>query len=135
MSRSHSRAHLTLAQVPLRVLKRLLQFGGARCVHTHQTLEDLAQASQAHRQVEPVEPMQRVGTQVALQLAQTLLAVREEHEFLVVLQVLPPEHRGQVPPRLRVVTLDEAEALGRPVCRDRLAHDGHEVGRLALPVA
>ena len=53
----------------------------------------------------------------------------------VVLQVLTPEHRGQVPPRLRVVALDEAEALGRPVRRDSLADNDHEVGLLALPVA
>ena len=50
------------------------------------------------------------------------------------LQVLILEHRSQVSPRLRVVTLDEAEALGRPVCRDRLAHDRHEVGLLVPPV-
>ncbi len=67
-------------------------------------------------------------------MAEALLPVREEHELLVVPEALAVEHRRQMAPRLRVVALDEAEALGWPVCRHRLAHDRDEVGLLALPV-
>src|SRR5437660_1627868 len=83
--------NLPMPQVPFRVLERLLQLNGAFQIHTYQALEELSQASQLDRQTEPVEPMLRVRAQVALQLAQALLAVREEHEFLVVLQPLAPE--------------------------------------------
>src|SRR5262249_7895927 len=105
------------------------------CVQASQSFEALAQVGQLHRQMEPVEPMLRVGTQVALELTQALLPIREEHEFLVVLQVLTPEHRGQVSPRLRILARDEAEALGRPVRWNSLADDRHEVGLLVLPVS
>jgi hypothetical protein len=40
--------------------------------------------------------MQGMGAQVALELTQALLAVREEHELLVVPQALAIEHCGQV---------------------------------------
>jgi hypothetical protein len=49
-------------------------------------------------------------------------------------QALAPEHLGQVPPRLRVVALDEAEAFGGTVPRNTLAHDHDEVGLLLLPM-
>ena len=62
--------------------------------------------------MEPIEQMLRMGAQIALQLARAFLTIREEHELLVVPQALAAEHRGQVPPGLRVVALDEAEALG-----------------------
>jgi len=39
-----------------------------------------------------------------------------------------------MPSRLRVVALDEAEALGGTVPWNRLAHDGDKVGLLVLPV-
>src|SRR6266542_2331530 len=61
-----------------------------------------------------------------------LLTVRQEHELLVVLQVLALEHLGQVSPRLRVMARDEAEALGGAVSWHRLAHDRDEVGLLVL---
>jgi hypothetical protein len=121
-------------QVPLGVIERYLQLGGVFRVQASQPVEELAQAGQLHRQVEPVEQVLRMGAQVALQLAEALLTVREEHELLVVPQALPPEHLGQMPPRLRVVARDEAEALGWPVCRDRRANNRHEVGLLVLPM-
>lgn len=39
-----------------------------------------------------------------------------------------------MPPRLRVVALDEAEALGRTVRWNTLAYDGHEVSVLVFPM-
>src|SRR5690242_7371725 len=49
-------------------------------------------------------------------------------------EVLAAEDLDQVPPRLRIVALDEAEALGRTVGRNTLAHNGHEMGLFVLPV-
>ena len=75
---------LRVPQVPLGVLQRLLQFGSPARVQASQPFEELAQVGQLHREMEPVEQMLRVGAQVALELAQALLASREEHELLVV---------------------------------------------------
>src|SRR5919199_161269 len=46
---------LAVPQVPLGVLERLLQLGGALGIHTRQTLQGLAQAGQLHREMEPIE--------------------------------------------------------------------------------
>src|SRR4051812_20649378 len=98
-------------QVPLRMFERRLQLGGTLGIQMSQTLEELAQAGQLHRQMEPVEQLLAMRAQGALELTETLLPVREEHELVVVLQALALEHRGEMPPGLRVVALDEAEAL------------------------
>jgi hypothetical protein len=116
------------------VLERFLQLSGALGVQTHQPFEGLAQAGQLHGEMQPVEPMLRVGTQVALELARTLLAIREEHELLVVLQTLAPEHLSQVSPAASDRGCEQAEALGGLVRWNRLTHDRDEVGLLALPM-
>jgi hypothetical protein len=97
------------------VLQRVLQFGSPLCVQVSQPLQELPQAGHAHRQVEPIHQMLRVRAQVALQLAEALLAVREEHQLLVVPQALTVKHRGQVAPGFRIMALDKAETLGWPV--------------------
>jgi hypothetical protein len=74
------------------VFQRLLQLGGVFCVQVSQALEELAQVGQLYGQMEPIKPMLRVRTQVALELTEVLLAIREEHQLLVVLQMLTPEH-------------------------------------------
>src|SRR5919202_6244723 len=117
------------------MLECLLQFSGASRTQASQPLETLAQARQSHRQVEPIEQVARVGSQVALELTQTVLAVRKEHELLVMLQALAPEHLSQVPSRPRVVALHEAEALGGAIPWNRLTHDRHEVRLFVVPVS
>src|SRR5919202_6771563 len=72
--------------------------------------------------------------QVALELTEALLAVREEDKLLVVLEVLASEDLGQVPPWLGIMAQDKAEALGGTVRWNRLAHDRDEVGLPVLPV-
>ena len=118
-----STRELAVPQVPFRVLERLLQFSGAFRVQATQALETLAHTRQPHRQVEPIEQVARVGAQVALELARAVLAVREEHQLLVVLQALAPEHLRQVSSRPGIMALHEAEALDGTVPWDRFAHD------------
>jgi hypothetical protein len=77
--------------------------------------------------------MLRVRAEVTLQLAEALLAVREEHQLLVVPHALTVEHRGQVSSGLRVVAPYEPEPLGWPICRHRLVHDRDEVCLLVVP--
>ena len=75
---------LAMPQVPLGLLERLLQLSGAPSIQPHQPLQRLAQVGQLHSQMEPVEPVLRVRAQVVLELTEALLAIREEHELLVV---------------------------------------------------
>ena len=50
------------------------------------------------------------------------------------LQALAPEHRGEMPPRLRVMALDEPEAFGRAIRWHGFTHDRDKVGLLAFPM-
>jgi hypothetical protein len=66
---------------------------------------------------------------------EALLAIREEHQLLVMSQALTVEHGGQVSSRFRIVALDKAETLGWPIPGYRLAHDRQEVCFLVVPAA
>jgi hypothetical protein len=59
---------LAVPEIPPGMFQRVLKLTGALCVQVSHTLEELAQAGQLHREVEPIEQMLRVRTQVALQL-------------------------------------------------------------------
>lgn len=64
---------LAVPQIPLRVGQRLLQLRGAFCVQASQALEALAQMGHLHAQMEPIKPMLRMRTQVALELTEAVL--------------------------------------------------------------
>ena len=96
----------------------------------------LAHHRQAHRDVKPVQPMLRFGTQIHLQVANGITSIGQEHQLLIRLQPLCLQEFEKSALWLGIFSVYERKALRAAILNNALTDDDLERTRLpALFVA
>jgi hypothetical protein len=101
-----------------------------------QPIGQLPQYDEPHRDVEPVEPMLRLGAEIVGHLPHVIGPIGEERDLLVNLEALRLQQLEEAPLRLGVLVLRIGEALAGAIRGEALPRDHFEpalvAGRLVL---